>query len=64
VVLVLGRETMVSGLHFGGRVSNPRENWCHIVGRTLDEADTRSKRSLREILEERGVNLRDRTLTS
>ncbi len=63
-VLVLGRETLVAGLHFGGRVSDPRENWCHIVGRTLDEADTRSKRSLRDVLKERGVTLRDRTLTS
>jgi V8-like Glu-specific endopeptidase len=63
-VLVLGRETLVAGLHFGGRVSDPRENWCHIVGRTLDEADTKSKRSLRDVLKERGVTLRDRILTS
>jgi V8-like Glu-specific endopeptidase len=63
-VFVLGRETMVAGLHFGGRFRDPRENWCHIVGRALDEADTKSRRPLGDVLKDRGVILGGRTVTS
>jgi V8-like Glu-specific endopeptidase len=59
-VLVIGRERITAGLHYGGRTSNPRENWCHVLGRTLDETDGRSEKTLRTILTERGVMLDDR----
>jgi V8-like Glu-specific endopeptidase len=59
-VFVIGRENVVAGLHFGGRNKDPRENWCHVLGRTLDETDGKSEKTLREVLEERGVRLVDR----
>jgi hypothetical protein len=59
VVLVAGHENLAAGLHYGGRYSEPRENWAHILGRTLEETDRATGRPLREILDEHGVNLRD-----
>jgi hypothetical protein len=58
-VLVIGREKVTAGLHYGGRRADPRENWCHILGLALDEVDERSNRSLREILAQQGVSLVD-----
>src|SRR5262249_32635808 len=60
VVLVVGRERIAAGLHYGGRRSDPRENWCHVLGRTLDQTDGRSKKTLREHFGEWGVGLEDR----
>lgn len=59
-VLVIGREKVTAGLHYGGRRNDPRENWCHVLGLALDEVDERSNRSLREILAQQGVSLVDR----
>lgn len=54
VVLVLGRA------NYGGRSSEPRENWCHVLGLTLNETDRKSEMSLRDRLEQAGVRLVDR----
>ena len=59
-VVVIGRERITAGLHYGGRMSDPRENWCHVLGRTLDQTAGRSAKTLREILTERGVKLDER----
>jgi hypothetical protein len=58
-VLVVGREKVTAGLHYGGRRNDPRENWCHVLGLALDEVDERSSTSLREILTQQGVSLVD-----
>ena len=31
-VVVVGRETIAAGLHYGGTRADPRENWCHVLG--------------------------------
>lgn len=59
-VVVIGREKVTAGLHYGGRRSDPRENWCHVVGLTLGETDGFSSKTLREHLDERGVALVNR----
>jgi V8-like Glu-specific endopeptidase len=59
-VLVIGREKVTAGLHYGGRRADPRENWCHVLGLTLDETNGRSAKTLRQHLQERGVELVDR----
>ena len=60
-VIVIGRETVVAaGLHYGGRRTDPRENWCHVVGRVLEETDGISRKTLRQHLQDRGVKLVDR----
>ena len=59
-VVVVGREKIAAGLHYGGTRADPRENWCHVLGLTLDETDGRSNKTLRAHFEERGVALVDR----
>ncbi len=59
-IVVIGREKITVGLHYGGRRADPRENWCHVLGLTLDETDGRSSKTLREHFHERGVVLVDR----
>jgi V8-like Glu-specific endopeptidase len=59
-VLVMGREGVTAGLHFGGRLSDPRENWCHVLGRTLEETDGRSSKTLQNVLDDWGVEVVDR----
>jgi hypothetical protein len=57
VVLVAGKESLAAGLHYGGRTSEPRENWGHVLGRVLDETDGRGSTTLREHLQKFGVSL-------
>lgn len=57
-VLVIGRERAVAGLHYGGSRVDPRENWCHVLGLTLDQPGDTGK-TLREVLNEQGVALID-----
>lgn len=38
VVLVAGRETAAAGLHYGGQNAQPRQNWGHILGKTLEQS--------------------------
>jgi hypothetical protein len=59
-LLVGGREYAVAGLHYGGRIREPRENWGHILGLTLDMTDGRSDVTLRQHLKDNGVQLIDR----
>lgn len=49
VVLIVGHEQIAAGLHYGGRWSDPRENWGHVLGRVMDQADSSGK-TLREHL--------------
>ena len=60
VVLVPGREGAAAGLHYGGTRADPRENWGHVLGRVLSEPDKFSGTTLREILNQFGVQLVDR----
>lgn len=56
-VFVIGCEGVTAGVHYGGRLSPPLENWCHVIGRTLDQTDGKSKKTFGELLMERGVAL-------
>jgi hypothetical protein len=49
VVLRLDNEQVAAGLHYGGRWSEPRENWGHILGMVFDQPD-KSGKTLREYL--------------
>lgn len=58
-VLLVGRSGAAAGLHYGGRRSVPRENWCHLLGRTLDDTDGRpNSKPLRRVLADYGVSFR------
>lgn len=54
-LLLIGGEKIVAGLHYGGRWSNPRENWGHVLGSVLDQADSSGK-TLREALNDFDVH--------
>lgn len=56
-VLIIGKASASVGLHYGGRWSEPRENWCHVLGCVLDETDGRSPKTLREHLAENHVTV-------
>ncbi|HWF90419.1 MAG TPA: trypsin-like peptidase domain-containing protein [Pyrinomonadaceae bacterium] len=49
VLLLVDREKIAAGLHYGGRWSDPRENWGHILGLVLDQPD-KSGKTLRQCL--------------
>ena len=49
VVLLFDNEQVAAGLHYGGRWSDPRENWAHMLGLVLNKAD-KSGKTLREYL--------------
>lgn len=59
VILAQGKEHAAAGLHYGGQVAPPRENWAHLIGKTLDAPDMVSGKSLKAILNEYGVDLVD-----
>jgi hypothetical protein len=63
LVVVAGRERVAAGLHYGGRSTEPRENWGHILGGVLAETDGAAATTLREHLKDHGVDLVDRTST-
>lgn len=60
LVIVAGREFAAAGLHYGGTLRTPRQNWAHILGKTLSATDGQSSKTLKEHLLEQGVNLNDR----
>jgi len=62
VVVVLGREFQAAGLHYGGRSTDPRENWCHVYGRIQDRAGEGGKTILSEALKKAGVIVHDRQI--
>lgn len=43
VVVTAAAELIASGIHYGGDTSNPRENWGHVLGRTIFEQNTIGK---------------------
>jgi len=49
VVLRIDHEQIAAGLHYGGRWSDPRENWGHVLGLVLDSPD-KSGKTLRAYL--------------
>jgi len=59
-VVRFDRPNAAAGLHYGGRRVEPRENWAHILGRTLAAEDSQTGASLRNVLDRFGVNLIDR----
>lgn len=59
LMLVKGREQMAAGLHYGGRWSEPRENWGHVLASVLDEPGLGSDKTLREHFTEFGVQMVD-----
>lgn len=63
VVMVIGREQATAGLHYGGRRSEPRENWCHVLGLALEQPGGVGGKTLKEILQQEGVSLVDRVLS-
>lgn len=54
-VVIISRLGAAAGLHYGGRWSDPRENWCHLIGKALDATDGSSDKTLREHFAENGV---------
>lgn len=63
VISVIGREYAAVGLHYGGRSSDPRINWGHILGKTLSSKNAVSEITLRESLGQYGVAFCDRSIT-
>lgn len=59
VVLAQGKEFAAAGLHYGGQAAPPRENWAHLLGKTLAAPDAASGKTLKQILDEFGVDLVD-----
>lgn len=60
VILVIGREQISAAIHYGGRSAEPRENWGHILGLTLEGVDAASGKTLRECLKAHEVVFVDR----
>jgi Trypsin-like peptidase domain len=60
VVLMIGQEQISAGLHYGGRSADPRENWAHILGKTLDGNDELTGKTLRDCFKKFDVVLFDR----
>ncbi len=54
MIMTFGPEGAAVGLHYGGRVSEPRENWGHILGNVLDATDVTNTK-LRDRLAEFGI---------
>lgn len=57
-VLLIGRTSASVGLHYGGRSRAPKENWCHVIERTLAETDGRSSKTVLDHLKDHDVELR------
>ena len=58
-ILIIGRYGTTAGLHYGGRWSAPRENWCHILKPALTETDGHASATFKEILRKWAVDVRD-----
>jgi hypothetical protein len=59
-VVIMTHANAAVGLHYGGRRTEPRENWAHVLGRVLDASDGRTGETLRSVLGGFGVKLLDR----
>jgi len=55
-VLVFGSERAAAGLHYGGTLATPRQNWGHILGKTLGAVNSQfCSKTLEAHLSEHGV---------
>jgi len=63
LMLVVSRERIAVGLHYGGTRADPRENWGHILAKVLDEPDPNTSKTLRDHFESFGVALVDPILS-
>jgi hypothetical protein len=43
LVVVTGLETFASGLHYGGELDDPRQNWGHVLGIALEKISDTNK---------------------
>lgn len=43
LVVVAGLETFASGLHYGGELNDPRQNWAHVLGLALEKISDTNK---------------------
>jgi hypothetical protein len=59
IILLADREQLAAGLHYGGRGVELRENWGHVLASVLDSTDETSARTLRDVLQESGVQFND-----
>ncbi len=57
VIISVGENGFAAGLHYGGKWSEPRENWGHILADVLDTTDLASRESLREVLAANNVDV-------
>jgi hypothetical protein len=56
-VVVVGRETIVAAVHYGGRSSEARENWAHACSSAMQAPEKNSSQTLQSVLERYGVGL-------
>jgi endonuclease G, mitochondrial len=54
MIMTFGPQGSAVGLHYGGRLTEPRENWGHILGNVLDAKDT-TNTTLRDCLARYGI---------
>jgi V8-like Glu-specific endopeptidase len=59
LIVTQGKPYAAAGLHYGGQVQAPRENWGHVLGKALEAPDVVSGRSLKQILNDFGVPMID-----
>lgn len=59
VVLVMSREGLAAGLHYGGTRVDPRQNWGHVMGKILDKPGDGSSKTLREHFDDHNVTMVD-----
>jgi len=60
VIVVATRATVAAGLHYGGTLKAPRENWGHVLGEILTKSSGTTDQNLKQYLEEWKVKLVDR----
>jgi hypothetical protein len=58
VIIRIGGKSKAAGLHYGGSLKAPRQNWGHILGATLEAKGFQGK-TLRENLSEFNIKLTD-----
>lgn len=59
VILAQAKGVMAAGLHYGGNIQAPRENWGHVLGNTLNAANSIRNQTLKQCLEENNIAIVD-----
>jgi V8-like Glu-specific endopeptidase len=59
VIVAQGNACVAAGLHYGGDINAPRENWGHILANTLNSQNTIAGKTLKECLSGFGVKMTD-----